>query len=111
MDGDVMAGLPVDDRHESDEGDAMRVKTSMRSGVPFYACPNCKSALVEANGRLRCDRAAQICRLSVGSACSTQERPSAIASLARLNSMTLICPRRGTSITWGGSPARRARVM
>lgn len=49
-----MAGLPVDDRHESDEGDAVSVNTALRSWMPFYACPNCKSPLVEANGGLRC---------------------------------------------------------
>ena len=48
-----MAGSPVDDRHESCKDVAVKAGAVPR-WAQFYACPNCKSALVEANGGLRC---------------------------------------------------------
>jgi ubiquinone/menaquinone biosynthesis C-methylase UbiE/uncharacterized protein YbaR (Trm112 family) len=48
-----MANSPVDDRQESREDVAMNVGAVPR-WAQFYACPNCRSALVDANGGLRC---------------------------------------------------------
>ena len=48
-----MLSSPVNDRHESCEADALRAGT-IPPWAQFYACPNCKSPLVEANGGLRC---------------------------------------------------------
>ena len=45
-----MASLPEDDRLERAAG----VNAPSRVEAPFYACPNCKSPLVEATGGLRC---------------------------------------------------------
>lgn len=48
-----MSNSPVDDRRESREAEEERAG-AVPPRAQFYACPNCKASLVEANGGLRC---------------------------------------------------------
>ena len=43
-----------DDQGEGRDAEAAKLDASLHSPAPFYACPNCRSPLIEADERLRC---------------------------------------------------------